>query len=36
MSYDNQGNFYDVQRILTPDATLDVDAYKSYSPLYLP
>ncbi|KAI5124229.1 hypothetical protein M0805_005078 [Coniferiporia weirii] len=36
MSYDNEGNIYNVSRILTPDATLDVEKYKAYSPLYLP
>ncbi|EJD07359.1 OPT oligopeptide transporter, partial [Fomitiporia mediterranea MF3/22] len=36
LSFDNQGQQYDVQRILTPENTLDVDAYHNYSPLYLP
>ncbi|KAL5513009.1 hypothetical protein ACEPAH_3407 [Sanghuangporus vaninii] len=36
MSYDNRGLVYNVTRILTPENTLDVDAYHSYSPLYLP
>lgn len=36
MSYDNTGQEYDVNRILTPDATLDIVKYKAYSPLYLP
>ncbi|KAH8116232.1 OPT oligopeptide transporter protein-domain-containing protein, partial [Phellopilus nigrolimitatus] len=36
MSYDNKGQIYDVDRILTPEATLDVEKYKNYSPLYLP
>ena len=26
---------YNVTRILTPDLTLDVEAYESYSPLYM-
>ncbi|PCH34542.1 OPT oligopeptide transporter [Wolfiporia cocos MD-104 SS10] len=34
-SYDNRGNAYDVTRILTPDATLDLAAYEAYSPLFL-
>ena len=34
-SYDNTGNIYDVSRILTPQFTLDLDAYKKYSPLFL-
>ena len=34
-SYDNTGATYDVGRILTPEATLDIDKYKAYSPLFL-
>ncbi|KAH7325196.1 OPT oligopeptide transporter [Rhizoctonia solani] len=34
-SYDNQKNPYDVKKILNPDATLNRDAYKAYSPLFL-
>lgn len=34
-SYDNTGAVYDVSRILTPNLTLDVEKYKSYSPLFL-
>ncbi|KAI0739686.1 OPT oligopeptide transporter [Daedaleopsis nitida] len=34
-SYDNMGKVYNVTRILTPDATLDIDKYKAYSPLFL-
>ncbi|THG97283.1 hypothetical protein EW145_g7646 [Phellinidium pouzarii] len=34
-SYDNTGAAYNVTNILTPDATLDVDKYHSYSPLFL-
>ncbi|CAE6509654.1 unnamed protein product [Rhizoctonia solani] len=34
-SYDNQMNSYDVKRILNPDATLNLEAYKAYSPLFL-
>lgn len=34
-SYDNTGKLYNVSRILTPEATLDIDKYKSYSPLFL-
>jgi len=33
--YDNTGNTYNVTRILTPESTLDVAAYKGYSPLFL-
>ncbi|BCR87390.1 small oligopeptide transporter, OPT family [Aspergillus chevalieri] len=34
-SYANTGAVYDVSRILTPNLTLDVEKYKSYSPLFL-
>jgi OPT family small oligopeptide transporter len=34
-SFDNTGKSYNVSRILTPELTLDVDAYKAYSPLFL-
>ncbi|QRW10201.1 OPT oligopeptide transporter protein [Ceratobasidium sp. AG-Ba] len=34
-SYDNQNQQYNVTRILTPEATLDREAYKAYSPLFL-
>ena len=34
-SYDNTGNLYNVTNILTPDFTLDLAAYESYSPLFL-
>ncbi|KAH9060711.1 oligopeptide transporter [Lactarius vividus] len=33
--YDNTGAQYNVSRILSPQATLDEDAYKGYSPLFL-
>lgn len=33
--YDNTGAQYDVFRILAPQATLDEEAYKRYSPLFL-
>jgi OPT family small oligopeptide transporter len=33
--FDNTGGRYQVSRILTPELTLDVDAYKAYSPLFL-
>lgn len=36
LSYDNTGNVYNVSKILTVNATLDFEAYKAYSPLYLP
>ncbi|KAL7940813.1 small oligopeptide transporter, OPT family [Trichoderma barbatum] len=34
--YDNTGNVYNVSRVLNPDLTLNLDAYKAYSPLFLP
>ncbi|THG97839.1 hypothetical protein EW026_g4252 [Hermanssonia centrifuga] len=34
--YDKFGKVYDVTRVLNSDQTLNVDAYNSYSPLYLP
>ncbi|KDN37828.1 hypothetical protein RSAG8_09882, partial [Rhizoctonia solani AG-8 WAC10335] len=34
-SYDNTKHAYDVTRILNPDATLNMEAYKAYSPLFL-
>jgi hypothetical protein len=34
-NYDNTGQQYDVQRILKPDFTLDLQKYKDYSPLFL-
>ncbi|SRR6266702_1072768 len=33
--YDNTGAQYNVSRILTPQATLDEEEYKRYSPLFL-
>lgn len=33
--YDNTGAQYNVSRILAPQATLDEEAYKLYSPLFL-
>lgn len=35
LSFDNTGREYNVSRILMPDGTLDVEGYKSYSPLFL-
>ena len=35
ISYDNTGVEYDVSRILTPESTLDLQKYESYSPLFL-
>ncbi|KAI0063252.1 OPT oligopeptide transporter [Artomyces pyxidatus] len=35
LSYDNTGGQYNVSRILTPEATLDLEGYKAYSPLFL-
>ncbi|KAH8672106.1 small oligopeptide transporter-like protein [Tricladium varicosporioides] len=34
-TYDNTGASYNVTRILNPNFTLNVEAYKSYSPLFL-
>ena len=34
-SYDNTGNVYNVSKILTPEYTLDLAKYQSYSPLFL-
>ncbi|KAJ7633597.1 OPT oligopeptide transporter [Mycena polygramma] len=34
-SYDNQMQSYNVSRILTADTTIDMEAYKQYSPLFL-
>ena len=34
-SYDNTGSRYNVSRILTPEYTLDIAKYESYSPLFL-
>lgn len=34
-TYDNTGVSYNTTRILTPQFTLDLEAYKAYSPLFL-
>lgn len=34
-TFDNTGNRYNVLKILRPDFTLDEDAYRKYSPLFL-
>lgn len=34
-TYDNTGQRYDINRVLTPDFTLDEEAYKNYSPLFI-
>lgn len=34
-TYDNMGNSFNVSRIVTPELTLDVAAYKEYSPLFI-
>lgn len=34
-TYDNTGSTYDVSRILSPEFTLDQEAYKNYSPLFI-
>lgn len=33
--YDNTGELYNVSRILSPQGTLDEEAYKGYSPLFI-
>src|SRR6266852_387723 len=33
--FDNTGRYYNVSRILTPQSTLDDEAYRQYSPLFL-
>ncbi|RYP92689.1 hypothetical protein DL770_001202 [Monosporascus sp. CRB-9-2] len=35
LTYDNTGAPYNISRILSPDFTLDEEAYKSYSPLFI-
>ncbi|TEB27919.1 small oligopeptide transporter [Coprinellus micaceus] len=34
-AFDHAGRIYNVSAIVTPDATLDKEAYKAYSPLFL-
>ncbi|MCJ1324781.1 hypothetical protein MMC10_001443 [Thelotrema lepadinum] len=34
--FDNHGKVYDVSKILTPDFVFDEEAFKKYSPIYLP
>lgn len=34
-TYDNTGAAYNTTRVLTPDFTLDVEAYQNYSPLFI-
>ncbi|KAH8199653.1 hypothetical protein TruAng_006183 [Truncatella angustata] len=34
-TYDNTGSHYNTTRILTPEFTLDEEAYKNYSPLFI-
>ncbi|KAL9712217.1 hypothetical protein Ac2012v2_005295 [Leucoagaricus gongylophorus] len=34
--YDKFGQIYNITRVLRPDDTFDLDAYNTYSPLYLP
>ncbi|KAJ7366408.1 small oligopeptide transporter, partial [Mycena albidolilacea] len=34
-TYDNQMHFYNVSAILTPESTLDLEAYRNYSPLFI-
>ena len=35
ISYDNTGNTYNVTHIINSDASLNLTAYKQYSPLFL-
>ena len=35
-TFDNTGNPYNVSRILNEDVTFNLDAYKAYSPVFLP
>ncbi|KAI1821360.1 OPT oligopeptide transporter protein-domain-containing protein [Xylaria intraflava] len=35
LTYDNTGALYNVSRVLTSEFTLDEEAYKSYSPLFI-
>ncbi|KAF7977555.1 hypothetical protein HWV62_3348 [Athelia sp. TMB] len=35
LPYDNMGKVYNVTAILTEDATIDLEAFRNYSPLYL-
>lgn len=34
-TYDNTGASYNVSKILTPEFTLDEEAYKAYSPVFI-
>jgi hypothetical protein len=34
--FDNTGSPYNVSRVINDDATFNIDAYKSYSPLFIP
>lgn len=34
-TYDNTGALYNTARVLNPDFTLNEEAYKSYSPLFI-
>lgn len=34
-TYDNTGKQYNTTRILTPEMTLDEEAYQNYSPLFI-
>ena len=35
-SFDNTGTQYNVSRIINPDSSFNVEAYKAYSPLFIP
>lgn len=34
-TYDNTGHIYDLKRILNNQATIKIEAYRRYSPVYL-
>ena len=35
-AYDNTGNPYNILQVVSPDGTLNLTAYRAYSPLYIP
>lgn len=35
-TFDNTGSSYNTSRVMTPDGTVDQDAYRNYSPMFLP
>ncbi|KAF9893303.1 hypothetical protein FE257_011733 [Aspergillus nanangensis] len=36
MTFDNRGQPYDTRRVMNPDGSVDTDAYRAYSPMFLP